>query len=377
MRWYRPRRPARRPGEPQVRYASGMSGTGRFASRLISASAAGYAAAAANRLLEEHPETAARYGAAAFANWQQHLKLRLGELAAALLAEDAELLTAQVSWSAASFRAREVPAIDLRASLECLRETLAEELPEEAAELPLRYVEAALDALDAGDDPSPAEESRSEATDVALAYLEAALSGDRRRAIDSVLSARAGGVALDVVLGALMIAQQRVGAMWHAHQVGVAQEHFVTETTRAAMAILVHGADVEAPNGKTVVVASAPGNPHDMGARLVAALFEIDGWRTVHVSEQTPGGDIVLGLAAFDADLLALSMTLPTQLEATMSLVERVRADHPEVKILLGGHAVIRHPQLAETIGADASGTTAADASRLGRRLVGLDPPGS
>ncbi len=357
---------------------------------MLTASARGYAAEAARLLLEKHPDTAGRFGAGAFADWQAHLGQRIEELAAALLAEEPEMFAAEVAWSAEAFRAREVPQSDLRASLECLREVLVDELPESAGELPLTCIDEALGALDAEVSdteapdaeavaPQPVAPADRETERVALGYLEAALEGDHQRAVDAVMGAVEDGLAVVEGFEVLGVAQRRVGEMWHAHEVGVAQEHFVTDTTRFVLTLLRQRAAElstggDEPNGKSVVVALAPGNFHDIGTRMVAAHFEMDGWRTVHLAEPMSSDDLVLGLAAFEPDLLALSMSLSTQLSETIDLVERIRARTPGLGILLGGRSLEQRPQLCERIGADAFAGSAADGPRIGRRLVGLSP---
>lgn len=346
-----------------------------FASRLISASAVGFAAAAANRLLERHPDTTGRFGAKAFASWQAHLKQRLDELAAALLVDEAQIFTSEVVWSAAAFRARKVPDSDLRASLECLRDVLAHELPPAAGEPASRFLDLGLSALErAPAERQPEAGQESETSRLGLAYLEAALSGDRCRAVDTILAAIDGGISVHTAFDALMFAQQQVGEMWHAWQLGIAQEHFVTEITRTVIALLSQQVEGRETNGKTVVIASVPGNAHDIGTRVVATLFEMEGWRAIYLSGQMPAGDLALGLETFDADLLALSMSLWAQLPATIEAVALVRAERPELKVLLGGRGLARSPQICARIGADACAETAEDALRLGRQLVGLDP---
>lgn len=350
-----------------------MSASNQFASSLIAAGAAGYAAAAAGRLLEKHPEVADRFGKSAFSDWQAHLKQRLEELSAAVLADDPRLLVAEVEWSTKAFRAREVPDSDLRASLECLRDVLSEELPPAAGERPGDFLGLALAALDASNGGPPRQVVESDTDRLGLVYLEAALSGDRDRALEAVLSASEGALELPSVFEALMFAQRQTGEMWHARELGVAQEHFVTETTRAAITLLTERAETKESNGKTVVVALSPGNYHDMAARIVSAFFILEGWRVIHLAEQTPADELALGLEAFDADLLALSMSLSTQLSATIDLVARARAERPGLKVLLGGRVLVQSPQLCERIGADAWGESAADAPALGAQLVGLD----
>ena len=294
-------------------------------------------------------------------------------MVAALLAEEPQLFISEVAWSAAAFRAREVPDADLRASLECLRYVLGEELPAAAGKLPQRYLELGIEALESpsvNGDSAPGPESNH----LGLVYLEAALSGDRPRAVDAVLAAVDGGGEITAAFEALIFAQRQVGEMWHARQLGVVQEHVVTETTRTVITLLTAGAGSQEANGKAVMVAPAPGNSHDLGARFVAAFFEMEGWRTVHLAEPASNDDLALGLEAFEPDLLALSMSLSTQLGETMELVKQLRAEHPNLKILVGGRSLTQSPQLCERIGADAWAETAADAARIGGELVGLTP---
>lgn len=351
-----------------------MAESSRFAARLIEAGAAGYAAAAAERILEHHPETAGRFGAGAFRAWQEHLAQRLRELAAALVAGGPDLFIAEISWTRVAFEGRDVPLEDLRISLECLRQVLAEELPEAAGDEPARYLEVGLETLDSHI-ARPEEEDLAdpEARRMMLAYLEACLSGDRRRAVDVLLSAVDGGLPLASAYGVLMAAQREIGEMWHAGEAAVAQEHFVTATTQSLMTLLGERAGAETPpNGKTVMVAVAPGDAHYLAARLVANLFEQEGWRTIHLAGTVPPTELAVGLEAFEVDLLVLSLTVSTRLPATIEAVAEARRQRPGIKVLVGGRVVARSPGVCERLGADACAASADEAIALGAQLVGL-----
>ncbi len=322
-----------------------MTDTSQFAARLIEAGAAGYAAAAAERLVEHHPETVKRFGATAFRAWQEHLEQRLRELAAALVAGDRALFDFEIGWTRSAFEGRGVPLADLRASLECLRQVLAEELPAAAGAEPGRYLEQSLETL--GAQPSPAEPEVAADPPVAglaLAYLEAALSGERRRAVQTVLAAVDGGMEVTAAYLALMIAQREVGEMWHAGEVVVAQEHFTTATTQSLLSLLAERVGAAAPNGKSVMVAVAPGDAHYLAARLLANLFEQEGWRTIHLAGAVPAEELGLGVEAFEVDLLALSLTVSTRLPASIEAVGQARARRPAIKVLVGGRVLERSP---------------------------------
>ncbi len=352
-----------------------MGDSASFAAQLIESGAAGYAAAAAERIVEHHPETAVRFGAGAFRSWQEHLSQRLRELAAALVAGEPELFTAEVAWTRVAFESREVPVEDLRASLECLRRVLAEELPAAAGGEPGRYLELALELLDAAA-ADPAQSPAGDSTEgrLALVYLEATLSGDRRRAIDAVMGAVDDGMSLASAYQALMTAQRQVGEMWHAGDVLIAQEHFVTATTQTLMTLLgERGGAAATANGKTALVAVAPGDGHYLAARLLANLFEQEGWRTIHLAGAVPPKELALGLEAFEADLLALSLTVSTRLQATIEAVAEARALRPGIKVVVGGRVLERLPGICRRIGADACVATPAEALEVAARLVGSD----
>lgn len=351
-----------------------MSDAEKFAASLIEAGAAGYAAAAAERLIERYPKTAERFGAGAFRTWQAHLDQRLRELAAALVAGGPELLTAEVTWTRVAFEGRDVPLADLRASLDCLKQVLAEELPVAAGTEPDRYLEVALDTLDDQMAPAEPEDAADPVTRrLALAYLEACLSGDRRRAVEVVLSEVDGGLPVAAAYGVLMAAQREIGEMWHAGDAAIAQEHFVTATTQSLMTLLAERAGaVAAAKGKTVLVAVAPGDAHYLGARLIANLFEQEGWRTIHLAGTLPPEELALGLEAFAVDLLVLSLTVSTRLPATIEAVRLARRRRPGIKVLVGGRVQVRLPEACARIGADACAATADEAVQIGARLVGL-----
>ena len=153
-----------------------------------------------------------------------------------------------------------------------------------------------------------------------------------------MLAAVDGGLPVASAYGVLMAAQREIGEMWHAGDAAIAQEHFVTATTQSMMTLLAERAGaVAAANGKTVMVAVAPGDAHYLAARLIANLFEQAGWRTIHLAGTVPPVELAVGLDAFEVDLLVLSLTVSTRLPATIEAVEAARRRRPGIKVLVGG----------------------------------------
>ncbi len=343
-----------------------------FAANLISTGASGYGNAAAYVLLERHPEVGGRFGKGALANWSRHLTERARELAAAILVEEPALFASEVAWSQVGFASRAVPVDDLRASLECLRDALAAELPEQVRGLPGEYFETALAGLSERE-PRRAPMRGAEVAEarLTLEYLEAALSGRRRKAVDLVLDAVDGGLEVDRAFSEVLEAAQiLVGEMWHAREVSVAQEHFVTATSEVAMTLLAQRTVPPRDGDHTVVLTVAPGNAHELGAKTLSHRFEREGWNTIYLGSELPAAEAAGALESFDADLLAISIAMSVQLPAALKTVRLAREVRPGAKVLLGGRVFGVAPDLWQKLGADGSAVDAPQAVAVARRLV-------
>lgn len=342
-----------------------------FAAEVISRSASGYGAAAASLLLERSPETAERFGDEAFSSWRTHLSQRARELATALSVSLPELFVYEVDWSRAAFAARGVQLSDLRASLDSLRQVLEEELPENVQELPGRYFEAAAVALQ-----SEAAEGHTDAVArsenlPALRYVRALLGGRRREAIGLVLGAVEDGMTIEEAHSELLMPAQRIiGDLWHAHEVSIAQEHFVTATTEELMAVLLGTREQRAPREDRVVVAPAPGNVHRLGARAMSDWLDLEGWKVIYLGGELPASELAAAAESFRVDLVALSVALTTQLRSARETIRQIREVAPKAKVLLGGRLMDRHPELGERIGGDAVASTPAETVATAARLV-------
>ena len=163
--------------------------------------------------------------------------------------------------------------------------------------------------------------------------------------------------------------------MWLANEINVVEEHFASQTAKMVMAQMLPRAGLQPANGKTMIAAAVAGNQHDIGLQAVADFFEMDGWRTVLLGANVPARDLVQAVDCFAADLLGISVSQTTQIEAVKTTIQAVRdgVQAVEVKILLGGRAFTDPEDLPNELGADGYAADAAGAVTLGRQLLGLD----
>jgi methanogenic corrinoid protein MtbC1 len=118
-------------------------------------------------------------------------------------------------------------------------------------------------------------------------------------------------------------------------------------------------------------VTSVAGELHEIGARIVADFFEMEGWDTYYLGANSPFEAVVQAIADRGAQLLAVSVTMVFHLRVVEELIARVRASTGAntVKILVGGYPFNIEPELWKRVGADAFAVDAAEAVAAANRL--------
>lgn len=351
-----------------------MSQPDLFAADLLETSASGYAALATERLLAEHPALAARFAPDAAGTWKAALAQRIVELATALRLGEPRLFVARITWARRAFQARQVPEDDLRASLAALSTVLAQELPDAVQGGPAALLAAALAELDRPvADGDSYIDPHSATGRLALEYLATVLEGDSRKATERVLAEVEAGLAVEAAyLEVLVPAQREIGRLWHAGELGIVEEHVVTYSTERLMALLAHRARRAPANGRTVVCAAVAGNAHDIAVRVLADLFDMSGWRAVHLGANVPVPELASALQYFDGDLLVLSASLSVQLPTLADAIAAVRRlEGRTVRVMVGGLAFSDAPDLWQKLGADGYAPDAPSAVKRGAELVG------
>ena len=177
----------------------------------------------------------------------------------------------------------------------------------------------------------------------------------------------------DTYLHILAPAQARIGELWHRGAINVAQEHLATTITIEMMDFLRNGMETGPSLGARAVVTPVEDDQHFIGARMVADFLAMDGWDVDFLGTGTPAADLAEFVRSRDADLVALSVTLPeylTNAAAAAEAVRQLRPDRP--RILLGGNALDRSEQDLSALGCDAVAHDIPDAIKQARRLIGL-----
>jgi MerR family transcriptional regulator, light-induced transcriptional regulator len=340
-------------------------------------------------MYERKPALAARYGAEGRALWRGEVANRLQHLAEAVAADRVALLVDSVAWALAAFTARGMDEGDLVESLVVLEETLRSELPEQIGERTSRFLGEAIHWLRHAQSAAATTEDDSvlaSAIDAAGAdstrardYLRHLLERHQSRAVDTLLDAvKSGRTVAEVYETVIVPALAEVGRVWHLGEATVADEHYVTTATQAAIAVLRGKLPQTPRHGKRALATSVGGDLHDLGIRMVADLLESEGWQVDCLGANMPTVDLVehavdeMGRQQFHLILLSASTGLAVR--STAHAIASLRAASTEacVPIMVGGGVFARVDGLWQAVGADGCAKSASDSVRLARELAGL-----
>lgn len=171
-------------------------------------------------------------------------------------------------------------------------------------------------------------------------YMESLFQHNTRRTLRLIQEFSEKGIPLnDIYVEILAESMRRVGDLWHTAKISVDTEHYCTSVTQMAMAQMYPALFEHERKNKTLLCACPGTELHEMGARMVADLFENDGWDSIYLGAAVPEDAMLDAVAENHPDLIALSVTMPQHLMACRDLVSAIRKQYPDIKIAVGGKA--------------------------------------
>jgi methanogenic corrinoid protein MtbC1 len=296
-------------------------------------------------------------------------------LAEALTASNPALFSEYLAWVKVLFAGLNFPENVLPTTMECTRQALDEVLAPPLKLAAFEYLDAGLKAYQRA--PSTlASFIQNDHPLAALAgrYMDALLRGDRQSASQMILeSVHQGTPIKDIYLNIFQDSQREIGRLWQTNQISVAQEHYCTAATQMIMSQLYPYIFSSERKGRRMVATCVGGELHEIGARMVADFFEMDGWDTYFLGANTPVDGILHAVAERKADVLAISATMTFHIDKVSSLIEAVRGAglDERTKIMVGGYPFNIAPNLWQSVGADGYARDAGQALVIAEGLAG------
>jgi methanogenic corrinoid protein MtbC1 len=196
-------------------------------------------------------------------------------------------------------------------------------------------------------------------------YLGSLLRGDRlqcRSIIEEALrtGVTAGAVYMDIIWP--MMAE--IEKLARRDRITAVEEHLATRINRTIVDQLQNKLPRSRPRDKKVAIVCADEQIQELGAQMMADLFESDGWNVRLLGGGLTNDDILTFSNDYAPDILMIYGASPKQAPQIRSLIDTIKGVNawPEMKIMVSGGLFNRAEGLWQEIGADLFAANAVEA---------------
>jgi methanogenic corrinoid protein MtbC1 len=135
-------------------------------------------------------------------------------------------------------------------------------------------------------------------------------------------------------------------------------EHVKTSIIRTIIEVLyptvIDLAEKEGKKNGKIVLTCPEREYHEIGLRMMADFFQINGYQVVYIGSNTPRGQIWEVIRSEKPDYVGISVTDYYLLSEAKKIIERIRNEcSKDIRILLGGQAFRKNPHTVEEFGGD------------------------
>jgi len=173
-------------------------------------------------------------------------------------------------------------------------------------------------------------------------YLHLLLEGNRSECSRIVQSLIDEGVEIKSLYSDLF---QRslyaVGELWEFNKISVAKEHLATAITEGLLN-LTYPMLFDAENrqsGSRVIISCTANEYHQVGGKMVADIFELNGWDAHFLGANTPVDHVLDYIQETKPDLVGLSLSVYFNIAALKTGIEAIRSNFHQLDLVIGGQA--------------------------------------
>ena len=208
-------------------------------------------------------------------------------------------------------------------------------------------------------------------------YLESLLLGDRkssRTVIEEIL--QTGTPTNSVYIDVIWPIMVKIEELLRADTITVVQEHLATRINRTIVDQLQNKLPRRPGKAKKIVVCCASAELQELGAQMMADMFESDGWDVKFLGSGLTNDDILTFVNEYNPDILLIYGAAPRQAPSIRQMIDTVKSVNawPNMRILVTGGVFNRAEGLWQEIGADLFAGTVIEAIHAASSDVPIEP---
>jgi len=208
-------------------------------------------------------------------------------------------------------------------------------------------------------------------------YLDTLLKGDRK-ACRTVIeeSLQTGTPANSVYSDIIWPIMVEIEHLVRSDRITTTQEHLATRINRTIVDQLQNKLPRKPRKGKRIVISCAQAELQELGAQIMADLFESDGWEVKFLGGGLTNDDILTFIHESAPNILLIYGSTPKQAPDIRQLIDTIRDINawPNMRIMLSGGLFNRAEGLWQEVGADLFAATALEAIQIASQDTPIEP---
>lgn len=173
-------------------------------------------------------------------------------------------------------------------------------------------------------------------------YLEFLLEGKKLESLQIVNELIEQGTDIkELYIELLQDSLYKVGKLWEYNKISVAKEHLATSITEFILNAIYPRIFSADHIGKKAVIACLPNEFHQIGAKMVADVFELNAWDGYFLGSNVPTQDLIKMIDDVKPDLVGISMSIYFNIGTLVSILNEINKIFPKQKIIVGGQGFI------------------------------------
>jgi methanogenic corrinoid protein MtbC1 len=208
-------------------------------------------------------------------------------------------------------------------------------------------------------------------------YLESLLQGDRkasRSVIEKILQTGTptNSVYVDVIWPIMI----KIEELLRADRITLIQEHLATRINRTIVDQLQNKLPRRPGRTKKIVVCCACAELQELGAQMMADMFESDGWDVKFLGGGITNDDLLAFVNEYNPDILLIYGAAPKQAPNIRNLIDTIKSVNacPNMRIMVSGGVFNRAEDLWQEIGADLFAATVIEAIQAASSDAPIEP---
>ena len=173
-------------------------------------------------------------------------------------------------------------------------------------------------------------------------FFESLVKGDSSRSRDIVNSLLKSEVdVLNLYENLFRRALYQIGEYWAKSLISVAEEHIATAIVENLLSQVQSTRHLAEEPAKRALIACITYDLHQVGAKMVANIFEIKGWESIYLGANMPIIDLLNAIDRIKPNVVCLSLALMEHIKTLVVTVKEIQVNYKKLPIIIGGRALL------------------------------------